>query len=350
MSESSTIKNTHLPQENQKHPWQVMLEIASAYQVSQMIYVVTKLGIVDLLKDGTKHCDELATATDTHSTSLYRLLRALASHGFFVETQFRCFQLTPLGGCLQTDIRGNVPGSIIWEEQAFKTFGNLLHSVKTGESAFENLYSISFWQYCKENPALGEVFNQLMVNITKSDESAILEAYDFLSIKKLVDIGGGIGALIAAILKENSTMNGVLFEQPEVIEKAQNFLDREGVSNRCEVIGGSFFEEIPAGADAYVIKRVIHDWDDEQAIKILQRCCQAMTETSKLLVLESVMSTTNARRDETMLDIWMLLYFPGAQERTKNEYQNLFRAAGLKLNKIIPTKSGVSIIEVIKDI
>lgn len=337
-------------EENQKTPEKAMLEIASAYRVSQMIYVATKLGIADLLKkDEAKHCDELAAATKTHSGSLYRLLRALASWGIFAEIQPRCFQLTPLAACLQRGIHGEIKADIIWEEEVFQTFGNLLHSVTTGESAFENLYGMSFWECCKKNSTLGQIFNGLMLQVTESQKSAIVEAYDFSSINKLVDVGGGIGGLIAEILQKNSAINGVLFEQQELIETARNFLDGEGLSNRCEIIGGDFFTEIPAGGDAYILKRIIHDWDDKQAIKLLQCCYQAMTEKSKLLVIETIVSPVNASLSETTMDIWMLLFFAGARERTEDEYRDLFTSAGLKLTKIIPTKSSVSIIEAIKD-
>lgn len=337
----------------------------SAYCISRCIYVVAKLGIADLLKDGSQHCDTLAAATNTHSDSLYRLLRALAGLGIFAETQSRCFELTPLADCLQSNVPGSIRNDTILrgEEYYYKPWENLMYSVQTGETAFDHLYGMNLFQYYEQNTAARELFHnniEPMPSGSNEEYNKLLESYDFSSIGKLVDIGGSTGSLLAAILEDNPIMTGVLFELPKVIDEAKNSGNPVSVNNRCQLIGGSFFEALPEGGDAYLLMEIVHNWDDERAIAILKRCHQAMKEQGKLLVIERVMLSPEnefAKKEFThddmmrnFTDLHMLVMCSGGRERTEAEFRDLFKSAGFKLTKIIPTKTAFCIIEGVKTV
>jgi hypothetical protein len=327
-------------------PQIALLQIATGYWLTQSIYVATQLSIPDLLKDGAKHCKELAAATNTHSDSLYRLLRALSSVGIFAETEYRCFELTPIAASLQRDVPGSMRAfAIMMGEEQYQAWGQLIHSIKTGSNAFEHLYGTHIFQNYTQNPSKGQIFDQAMTDVSVAENTAVLEAYDFSSIRNLVEVGGGNGSFLAAILQKNQTMKGVLLEQPYVIPEAQNLLKITGVIKRCELIGGDFFESVPGGADAYVLKRTLVDWDNERAIKILERCHQAMEEQGRLLVIEQVIPPESDPLRSKLLDLHMLVTSPGGRERTKAEYQELLSSTGFKITNIISTSSNVSVIE-----
>jgi len=329
---------------SQVPPRTAMLDMASSYWLSQCIYVAAKLAIADLLKESSEHCNTLAAATGTHSGSLYRLLRALATVGIFAETEPCCFELTPLAACLQSDAPESIRATcIMLGEEHYQAWGNVMHSVQTGENAFEQRYNMPIFQYYSQNPLSAKIFEQAMTESSFIENTAILEAYDFSSIGKLVDVGGGYGSLLAAILQHYPAMTGVLFDEPHIIEQAEQAPEISQVKEYCQLIGGSFFEAVPAGADAYLLRRIIHDWDDEKAIAILQRCHQAMGEKGRLLIVELVIAP--GKDMGTFLDMHMLVVTSGGRERTEAEYRELFKAAGFKLTKIVPTQSGVSLIE-----
>ncbi|RUT04218.1 methyltransferase [Dulcicalothrix desertica PCC 7102] len=323
-----------------------VLQSVTSYRISQSIHVVAKLGIADLLKDGAKSSEELAKITDSHAPSLYRVLRALASIGIFAEDLNGRFELTPLGSCLQTDISNSMRASaIIRSEDVYrKPWGHLLHTVKTGETAFRHVYNMGLFDYLAQNPQTAELFDGAMTNYSATIQDAVLAAYDFSSIQKLVDIGGGQGSLIAAILTKYPTMQGILFDQAPVLERAKPLLEAFGVANRCQLIAGDFFSSVPNGADAYIMKNIIHDWDDKQAITILNNCYQAMPKNAKLLLVEAVIFPGNESSVAKLLDLEMLV-LTGGQERTEAQHQALFQASGLQLTKIISTNSWQSVIE-----
>ncbi|WP_341530405.1 methyltransferase [Nostoc sp. UHCC 0302] len=324
------------------------MEWIHAYWMSRCVYVVAKLGIADILKDGPQHCDALATVTNSHSDALYRILRALASVGIFAEIKPRYFVLTPLADCLQSNAPDSVRAMAILrgEEHYYKAWGDLMYSLQTGESAFERLYGMDLFQYNDQNPSQGEIFDRAMAE-SEETNSLVLEAYDFSSIGKLVDIGGGKGRLLAIILQAYPSMTGMLFDRPDVIERAKNSWDL-AVSDRCEFIGGSFFDAIPTGGDAYILKHIIQDWDDERSLAILQRCYQVMKTQSRLLVIDFVIPPGNEFYGSKFIDVNMLTMCPGGRIRTEEEFQELFKTAGFKITKIIPTESEVSIIEAVK--
>jgi hypothetical protein len=330
-------------------PQLAVLQMASGYWVSQSIYVAAKLGIADLLKDSPKSCDELATATGTNAHSLYRVLRALASLGVFAETQPHHFTLTPLAACLQSNVPGSVRAFVIMlGEEHYRAWGEFMHSVQTGGSSFEHIYGMNIFEYLATNPEPAKIFDESMTNGSALESAAISASYDFSSIHTLVDVAGGQGLLIASILKSNPTLNGILFDQPYVIERAKPFIEAEGVLERCQLATGNFFESVPEGGDAYILKHIIHDWDDERAIAILKQCHKVMPENGKVLVAEQIIPPGNQPFMGKLLDLNMLVMTSGGRERTEAEYRSLFEKAGFKLTRIVPTQEEVSVIEGIR--
>jgi SAM-dependent methyltransferase len=233
------------------------------------------------------------------------------------------------------------------EDWVWQAYGELMYSVKTGGIAHDKVQGMSSFEFFEKNEEVGKIFNRAMTNLSLLSAPAIVEAYDFSSIGKLVDIAGGHGRLLAAILKANPHLQGVLFDLPFVIENAGELLESEGVATRTEKVSGDFFESVPADADAYMMKHIIHDWDDQSSIKILQNIHRAMNEDGKVLIVEMVVPVGNAPSPAKGLDIVMLT-IEGGKERTEKEYRELLDAAGLRLTRIIPTRSPFSIVEAMK--
>ncbi len=327
-------------------PELVMLQMIHSYWVFLLIYAAAKLGIADLLKNEALNCDKLASLTQTHPRSLSRLMRALASVGIFEENQQGDFALTPLSNCLLSDAPSSVrAGAIMLGEEHYRAWGDILYSMRTGKSAFENLYGMNVFEYYAQNPEPEQIFSEAMTSVSIMEDMAVTKAYDFSKIQKLVDVGGGHGGLIASILKSNPHLQGVLFDQPSVVDGANNVLEKYGVSSRCEILSGNFFESVPSGGDAYILKHVLHDWDDETSISILKNCHQAMKKNDLLLIIELVIPPGNLPFFGKLQDINMLIMSHGGCERTQVEYQKLFECAGFKLTNIFPTEADTKIIE-----
>jgi len=326
-------------------PRSVLLQMITGFWISQAIYVAAKLGIADLLQGGPKSSDDLAQRVGASPKELYRLLRFLASVGVFAEDDNGRFTLTPLATALQTDVSGSLHAmAIMYGEEIYQAWGNVLHSVKTGETAFEHVYKSGHFSYLAEHPAAAAIFNQAMTAFTAQETSAILTAYDFASVDKVVDVGGGQGFFIAEILKANPLLQGILFELPQVIGGAKATIETAIVAERCEIIGGDFFESIPGGGDLYILKNIILNWDDEQSIALLKNCRHAMGTYGKLLVIEAVIPPRNEPSFSKLLDLHMLVV-TGGHGRTEAEFQALFSAAGFRLTNIISTHSPTSLIK-----
>ena len=310
------------------------------------ILVAANLGLADLLKNGPLSIADLAEATGTHPRSLYRMLRALASRGIFSEEAHGRFSLTALADPLRSDAPDSIRTGALFagSEAELQTWAHLSYSVRTGKPAFEHLFGKGWFDYLDEQPEMAQIFNDLMTGGSTSDATAIIEAHDFSVYRKIVDIGGGHGALLAHILDQNSQASGVLFDAPSVIAGANGAIDTQVNQGRAEKVAGNFFEAVPNGGDAYVLKYIIHDWDDEQAIIILKNCRQAMAENGRVLLVEMVIPAGNAPSPGKFLDLEMLLYFY-SRERTEAEYCDLLQQAGLELITITPTVSPFSIIE-----
>lgn len=332
--------------ENEISPRDTLWRMTNAYQASEAIHVAATLGIADLLADSPRSAEDLAKTTGTHAPTLYRVLSALAGVGVFAEADDGRFYQTPLSEYLRTDAPGSVRA---WAVQIgrpyhWNSWGHLLHSVETGEPAFSDLYGTTPWEYRASSPEDDAVFNAAMSSLSTAVGKAVVHSYDFSGIETLVDVGGGEGALLAEILAANPTLRGVLFDQPRVVEGATDLLERAGVADRCEVAGGSFFEAVPAGADAYLLKSVIHDWDDAAAGQILRRCREAMDDKGRLLVVEPIIGPKNEPDPAKFSDLNMLVML-GGRERTAEDFERLYAEAGFELSGIVRTGSPFAVIE-----
>ncbi|HET7480074.1 MAG TPA: methyltransferase [Rubrobacteraceae bacterium] len=326
-------------------PRDSLWRMVNGYQVSQAIHVAATLGIADLLKDSPRSVDDLAEATGTHAPTLYRLLRALASVGVFVEKE-GCFGLTPLAEYLRSDVPGSIRAwaTFIGRPYTWSAWAHLIDSAKTGETAFPMLYGMSVWEYRTSHPEESGIFDAAMTHLSAGAAEAIADSYDFSGIGVLADVGGGQGEILAKILAANPDLLGILFDQPHVVAGAKDLLERMGVAGRCEVVGGSFFEAVPGGADAYLFKSVIHNWDDETAAGILRKCREAIPDDGRLLLVERVFGPPNEPDPMKFMDL-MMLVMPGGKERTEAEFRSLLAQAEFELRNITATGSPYDIIE-----
>jgi SAM-dependent methyltransferase len=327
----------------------VLFRMVTGFYVSQAVHVAARLGIADHLAHGPRDAEALAETTETHAPSLRRVLRLLVTAGVFTEEEDGRFGLTDLGTFLRTD----VPGSMRAAVQLFggitqRAWCDLMHSVETGEPAFHRVFGKGPFEYMAEHPAEGANFDAAMADFTKQLGIAVAEAYDFSTLGRVVDVGGGNGALIGCILQAHPNVRGVVFELPSVTERAVAHLRELGLGDRCDVVGGDFFEEVPAGADAYLLKHVIHDWNDIRAAEILKSCRRAMKPDAKLLVVEGVypprIDRSEASRSATYNDVNMLVS-TGGRHRSEAEMRSLYTAAGFDLHRIVPTTSAISVLE-----
>lgn len=325
-------------------PRQVILQMLTGFWVSQAIYVAAKLGIADLVKDGPKTAVELAQACGAHDTSLHRLLRMLASVGVFAEDSQGRFGLTPLAQCLVETPGSQRAAALMMGEEHYRCWGELEYSICTGKTAFDKIFGQPIFDYLSQHPEQARIFDAAMSGIHGAETQVMLEAYNFHGVHTLVDIGGGNGSVLCATLHRYPQMRGVLYDLPGVIDRAQRNIAEAGLAARCQAVGGSFFESVPAGGDAYMMRHIIHDWTDEQSLTILRHCRAVMGPTSRLLVIESVIPPGNNPSFAKQLDVNMLV-IPGGQERTESEYRTLFEAAGLRLARIVPTRMEISVIE-----
>jgi len=329
-------------------PNQQLDRMITGYWISQSIYAATKFGIADHLKDGPKSVEELAEATSTDADALYRLLRALASVGVFAEGESRQFSLTPLAEPLQSDVPGSKRAlALMSGDEQFRAWSEIEYSIQTGKIAFEKVFGKPIFDYLGDNPEKARIFDAAMVGIHGRESNAVLDAYDLSEIGVVADIGGGNGSQITMVLEKHTNIKGILFDLPHVVDRAKERLSAAGLLDRCEVVGGNFFESVPAGADAYMMRHIIHDWDDEKSLMILRSCHAAMSAESKLLIVESVIPPGNEPFGGKLLDLVMLL-IPGGKERTEDEYRALLDMAGFELSRIVPTSTEISVIEASK--
>jgi hypothetical protein len=318
--------------------------IANCY-LAQAIYVVVRLGVADRLRDGPQPSHQLADATGAHARSLHRLLRVLAGCGIFAEDEAGRFQLTELADLLRSDAPESMYAAVRnFGDLHYAAFGELLHSVRTGQPGFDKTFGMPLFDYFAANPSTARTFDAALADLRSQAAAALLDAYDFSGITRLVDVGGGAGSLLSAVLARYPKLSGVLFDRPDVAAAATGQLRGAGVQNRCEVIGGDFFDAVPAGGDVYLLRHVIHDWDDERAGRILVNCRRAMHPAARLLLVESVIEPGNAPSLGKFFDL-MMLAMTGGQERTEPEYGSLLTASGLRLVRVTPTTAEIHVIE-----
>ena len=325
----------------------VMFTLIMGRWVSHLIYVAAKLELADHLKKGPRTADELATVVEVQAPALYRVLRALASVGVFAETKGKRFKLTPLAATLQKAVPGSMHAAalVLGEKYQVDARGQLLHGVKSGEVPFLKAHGVSAFEYLEKHPEELKVFGESMSSVSSTENPAIAAAYKFSGIRTLVDVGGGHGSLLASILKSNSKLKGVLFDQPSVIARAKQgrHVTAKGIAGRCMLESGDFFAGVPKGGDAYIMKRTLHDWNDQQCAKILANCCAAMNEKGRVLVADTVIPPGNGPDRGKLVDMQMLVI--GGRERTKQEFAAVFKDAGLKLTRVVRTKCPLSIVE-----
>ncbi|HEX2225577.1 MAG TPA: methyltransferase [Candidatus Binatia bacterium] len=321
-----------------------LMQMIFGFMTSQAISVAASLGIADLMRDGAKSVDELALRSGAHAGALYRLMRALASVGVFAEDGERRFCLTPLAEPLRSDAPDSLRAFSIFFGADFhlRVWGELLYSVKHGQPAFHHLHNSEVFEYLERNPVHAEVFNNGMTSLSASVADPIVSTYDFSGFRKLVDVGGGHGYLLAAVLKRYPGLTGLLYDTPLVLNGAGSVL--RGVESRCELVAGDFFDSVPPGGDAYMMKHIIHDWEDEKAIKILRNCHRVMDPEGRLLVIEMVVPEGNAPSPSKFLDLEMLLFLRSC-ERTEKQYRELFKKGGFELTRVVPTSTPYSIVE-----
>src|SRR5262245_35493448 len=343
---STTDTTADAPPEVQA--FQQLFTIATGYMASSALQTILKLQIPDRVAAGTRAVNELARDAGVNEDALYRIMRALASLGVFDEQEPRTFDLTLAGRMLRKGQPGFYDmGLWITSPFHFRVYAEMLHSVTTGAPAAEKVTGMPIFDYFAkpENKELSEIFNNAMTGFSADVTPAALDAYDFTGIDVLVDVAGGHGKVLTSILQRYPAMRGILFDAPHVIAGAAPLIDAAGVGNRCATVSGDFFKEVPEGS-AYIMKHIIHDWDDDRARMILRNIRVKLQgkPTGKLLLLEAVLQPGNAPDLGKLIDLEMLM-MPGGKERSESEFRALFTSAGFELTRVIPTRSPLSVIE-----
>jgi hypothetical protein len=328
----------------EESPSVALRRLIDGYKTTQAVYVAATLGIGDLLADEPRDSDDLAAATETDPDALRRLLRALAALGVLEEAEGNVFKLTDVGEGLRSDGDEPLAGWAVFSgaADAWQAWGELLYSTRTGKSAFAHVHGMNAWDYRAEHPQSAAVFDRAMTDLARRSNRSLLHAYDFGRYGTVVDVGGGRGAFIAALLTAHPGMQGVLFDLPYVIEARGDTAGEAG--SRLRAVAGNFFESVPEGGDAYTLRAVIHDWADEEAVAILRTCRRAMADDAALLVIERDLGPPNTAPEAKLSDLNMLVG-PGGRERAIDEYAALFEAAGFDFKGSTPSEFGLQVIE-----
>ena len=323
-------------------PSQQILRMGFGFALSQSLRVVAELGIADLLVGGDRSADELSQATRTNAEALYRVMRLLASEGVFREVSPRCFAQTELSATLCSDLASGPRDFVLMiNSEPYQAFAQLLYSVQTGEPAFEQVFGAPRFQWLGSHPEQAALFQRAMIAMSQGTNEAVANAYDFSASRCVADVGGGHGQLLSTILARNAHLTGILLDLPAGVAAART--GTGGALPRSELIEGDFFESVPS-TDTYILKKVIHDWDDERAAIILKNCRTAMTANGKVLVAETIIPAGNDPHPIKVLDVTMLTV-PGGLERTEGQFAKLLSVAGLRLERVIATKAPISILE-----
>jgi hypothetical protein len=328
----------------------LMLDLIDGLRISRLVWAAARLGIPDLLRDRAKSSDELAAETRTNASALARALRALVTVGLLAQDEQDRFMLTALGATLRSDVPGSLhPWALVaLGDESYRAWGELHYSLRTGETAFEHVFGMDVWEYRKRHPEHGRLFDAAMASLLASTDAALASAYSFADVKRLVDVGGGDATLLIALLRAHPKLEGLLFDLPDVAANARQRIAAAGLAERCAIAAGDALISAPDGGDCYLLSRVIHDWDDECATVILRNCRRALPEHGALLVFERIYPAraepSRAARAAALTDLTMLVA-TGGHERTEAQYRALVSAAGLDTVRIIPTVSGLSLIE-----
>jgi O-methyltransferase domain/Dimerisation domain len=324
-------------------------QLIMGFRITQLIYVAAKLDLAEHLARGPLTAPELASSLGVDAGALYRLLRALASLSVFVESSDGCFEMTPAAELLRRSAPGSLRSTamLYGDELLWRAYGSLSHAIETGGSAFEHVYGQLFYDYLGEHPDAAALFHDAMTGFSALEAAAIMAAYDFSTVGSVVDVGGGQGALAAALLRTHSDLRAVIFDRTPPTEATQKFFALSGIAGRGKFMQGDFFTTVPNGGDLYILKSILHNWHDSAARTILGKCRDAMTVEARLLVAERVIPAGNAASEAKLFDINMLVTV-GGRERTETEYAALFGSAGLALTRVTPTRSHLSLIEAVR--
>ena len=325
-----------------------VIQMALGYWVSRAVAAAADLGIADHLTDGPQSAEHLAAVTGTHPEALRRLLRTLASVGLFRTDAHGHIALTPLGATLRSDAPGAARSTVIalaggW---MWSAWGELPHALRTGETGMERAHGMGEYQYLMRHPEQATHFNAAMIGYHGDEPGAIAERYDFSGVGTLVDVGGGSGNLLATILRANPQLRGILLERPQVVPDAERTMAAAGVADRCTVVAGDFLQAVPAGGDLYIVSHCIHNWDEASCVRILENCRRAMGPGGRLLIIEAIVRPGDEPDPAKLLDLQMLVV-PGGQERSRDEYGRLLELAGLRLTRVVPTRTSASLIEAV---
>ncbi len=330
-----------------------VMQLVTGGAMSQAVAVAAELGIAEHLSVGPKHAAEIARDAGCHTPSLQRLLRALASVGLCTEGADGAFALTQSGALLRADAPQSLRHwAVWWGQHLWFEWAHLLHSVRTGESARQLIRGTAAMEHLEHDTQAAAIFDQAMAELTRLVTRSVVRAHDFSTVERVVDVGGGYGELLGSLLQAHPRLRGVLFDRPHAIARAQAHLESAGVADRCEIAVGSFFDAVPAGADAYLLKSVIHDWDDAQSAAILSNCRRAMRRDGLLVLVEVVMpqrvEASAAHRDLARRDLSMLIG-PGGKERTALEFENLLASAGFRMRSVVPAALRHCVISAVPD-
>jgi hypothetical protein len=324
--------------------------IITQYFSSRALYAAAALDVAGALAGGAKSIDELASATGAHAPSLYRVLRLLASSGIFAENGDGRISNTPQSELLRADAPGSLRDLILLfgDETSWRSWEGILHAVRTGEAPFEHVYGEKFFDYLQSHPDTAAMFDRAMASSSTTTNAAVVETYDFSGLGTVVDVAGGIGSALCSIVKATPGLRGVVFDLPHVGERARTFIAAQGLTDRCEFAGGSFFESVPPGAGAYFMKHILHDWGDAECATILAACRKAMDASARLLICERIVPGGNEPSSAKLIDLHMMMTNHGGRERTEPEYRALLAAAEFALQRVIPTNTPWSVIEAVK--
>lgn len=341
---------TAAPAPDAPPPGVQMMQLATGYFVARAIYVAADLGLADRLAAGPRDAAALAAETGTDPHALYRLLRALAATGVFEHREDDRFALTPLGETLRADAPGSVRAGVLMFHQPmfWRSWEALRYSVETGEPALDHIFGAPVFQYLAANPEAARHYDGGMTGLNAALLPAIVGAYDFTPFRRIVDVAGGHGSLLAAVLERAPHAEGLLLDLPHVAAVARRTFAQRGLGTRAQAVDGSMFEAVPGGADAYLLKWILHDWDDTACARILRRIREAAPDHARLLVIERVLperaTASAAVRTMMMADLTMMIHLTG-HERTEREFRELLDAAGWQLARVLPTACPLSIVE-----
>jgi O-methyltransferase domain len=332
----------------QAPPPLAMMQLLFGKQLTYALSGVARVGVADHMSGTAKPVEDIAAGCGAHASSLYRVMRMLAGFGVFKEAPPRQFALTPIGELLKTDAPGSLRymAMMFGEEFSTRAYEHIAACLRTGSDGVSEAYGKQIWEVLAERPSQCETFQHAMTNSTAVAAEAIVEAYDFSSIKRLSDVGGGHGFLLAAILRANPKLQGVLFDRPEVVGSVEKSVFA-GCDDRVALEAGSFFESVPDNCDAYLMKHIVHDWSDEYCRTILGLMRKNLPQDGRVLLCEMVVTDEPGPTPAKMLDIEMLVMTVGGKERTKEEFSQLFASCGLRLNRIVPTGRPISVIEAV---